>query len=76
MQKQPAIFRLSPAHLELRKKQAVILGPWSLRAHLIPKESEEVLSANPVQNRLMNDQGYMEVILRPFYLLHGVILFV
>lgn len=38
IQRQPTLFRLSRRHLDLGKKQSVILGPWSMRALLLPEQ--------------------------------------
>ncbi|VDN08303.1 unnamed protein product [Thelazia callipaeda] len=38
VQRQPTLFRLSRRHLDLSKKQPVILGPWSMRAVLLPEQ--------------------------------------
>ncbi|KAK6732946.1 hypothetical protein RB195_016991 [Necator americanus] len=39
-QRQPPLLRLSKRHLECGKRVQVVVGPWSLRAVLLPRETE------------------------------------
>lgn len=48
VQRQPTLFRLSRRHLDLGKKQSVILGPWSMRAVLLPEQPRIVDSIIPL----------------------------
>lgn len=48
VQRQPTLFRLSRRHLDLGKKQPVILGPWSMRAVLLPEQPRIVDSTTPI----------------------------
>uniref|UniRef100_A0A8R1TKB8 Mediator of RNA polymerase II transcription subunit 13 n=2 Tax=Onchocerca TaxID=6281 RepID=A0A8R1TKB8_ONCVO len=48
VQRQPTLFRLSRRHLDLGKKQSVILGPWSMRAVLLPEQPRIVDSTTPI----------------------------
>ncbi|CAG9533297.1 unnamed protein product [Cercopithifilaria johnstoni] len=48
VQRQPTLFRLSRRHLDLGKKQPVILGPWSMRAVLLPEQPRIVDSTTSV----------------------------
>uniref|UniRef100_A0A1I7VHE0 Mediator of RNA polymerase II transcription subunit 13 n=1 Tax=Loa loa TaxID=7209 RepID=A0A1I7VHE0_LOALO len=48
VQRQPTLFRLSRRHLDLGKKQPVILGPWSMRAVLLPEQPRILDSATPI----------------------------
>uniref|UniRef100_A0A1I8EM75 Mediator of RNA polymerase II transcription subunit 13 n=1 Tax=Wuchereria bancrofti TaxID=6293 RepID=A0A1I8EM75_WUCBA len=48
VQRQPTLFRLSRRHLDLGKKQPVILGPWSMRAVLLPEQPRIVDSTTPL----------------------------
>ncbi|VDM24386.1 unnamed protein product [Toxocara canis] len=56
IQRQPTLFRLSRRHLDRGKRQPVILGPWSLRAHLIPDQPRIVsVPAPPPHHPFAND---------------------
>uniref|UniRef100_A0A0R3RUW1 Mediator of RNA polymerase II transcription subunit 13 n=1 Tax=Elaeophora elaphi TaxID=1147741 RepID=A0A0R3RUW1_9BILA len=57
VQRQPTLFRLSRRHLDLGKKQPVILGPWSMRAVLLPEQPRIVDSVTPIlQQQLPTSQ--------------------
>lgn len=51
VQRQPTLFRLSRRHLDLGKKQPVILGPWSMRAVLLPEQPKIVDTSSPLSQQ-------------------------
>uniref|UniRef100_A0A915CHH7 Mediator of RNA polymerase II transcription subunit 13 n=1 Tax=Parascaris univalens TaxID=6257 RepID=A0A915CHH7_PARUN len=59
IQRQPTLFRLSRRHLDRGKRQPVILGPWSLRAHLLPDQPRIVTIPTPTSHPpFSNDGGF------------------
>ncbi|KAL3994049.1 Mediator complex subunit 13 N-terminal family protein [Acanthocheilonema viteae] len=61
VQRQPTLFRLSRRHLDLSKKQPVILGPWSMRAVLLPEQPRIVDSTIPVLQQQSSTPQYGSV---------------
>ncbi|KAM3719730.1 Mediator of RNA polymerase II transcription subunit [Dirofilaria immitis] len=68
VQRQPTLFRLSRRHLDLGKKQPVILGPWSMRAVLLPEQPRIVDSSAPLlqQQSLTPHRGSFTSSTTPF----------
>ncbi|VDN19445.1 unnamed protein product [Gongylonema pulchrum] len=56
-QRQPTLFRLSRRHLSLGKKQSVILGPWSMRAILLPDQPRIIEPSMPQQQPGIEQSG-------------------
>lgn len=53
IQRQPSLLKLSNAHFSNSKKQPVLLGPWSLRAFLLPNQP---LAVSALQLEASKDQ--------------------
>ncbi|MFH4976590.1 hypothetical protein AB6A40_003299 [Gnathostoma spinigerum] len=58
VQRQPTLFRLSRRHLHQKKRQPVVLGPWSLRATLVPDQPKPY-DVNPVSRPFESTANFM-----------------
>lgn len=65
IQRQPTLFRLSRRHLDRGKRQPVILGPWSLRAHLLPDQPRIVTMPVPASHPAFANDGLLHLSIPP-----------